>query len=134
MATTITNSAIGNGTISVPINTIVGAITRLWINFNAASGSPVTQDSFAVSSVTDNAAGSFDINTASAFLNTGYTMNYGCHLNAIGTSNMPVYYGERCSTVTVLLRTASVLPVWSGDTGLAAEDPASGNLVAHGDV
>lgn len=49
-----------------------GQTARVWVDFDADTGSPVIQDSFGLSSITDITTGIFTLNFSVTFLNTGY--------------------------------------------------------------
>jgi len=67
---------------SVTITSEGGAVTmqlqqglaKHFINFDASSGTPTSQDSFAVSSITDTNTGNFGINMTNNYSNANYSL------------------------------------------------------------
>jgi hypothetical protein len=58
-------------------------VAKHFINFDASSGTPTSQDSFNVSSITDSATGKFGINVTNNYSNVTYSLaGYACGVNS----------------------------------------------------
>jgi len=67
-------------------------LAKHFINFDASSGTPTSQDSFNVSSLTDSATGKFGINVANNYSNVTYSLaGYACGINTNGFSGSQSY-------------------------------------------
>ena len=53
---------------------IANGIAKVWINFNASSGTPSIRASYNVSSITDNGVGKFTLNFTNALADTNYSV------------------------------------------------------------
>ena len=96
-ATTISDAA-GTG----PITLTGQSAAKAWHSFDASSGSPVTGDSFNISSTTDGGTGIFTPSFTNNFANTQYSVgacasngaasltSYNLALNATNTNNFEV--------------------------------------------
>ena len=72
------NTAAGNITITseggAATMQLQQGLAKHFINFDASSGTPTSQDSFAVSSITDAATGQFGINMTNNYSNANYSL------------------------------------------------------------
>lgn len=101
MSTVITDNLTGKTAAgSVTITSEGGAATmqlqqglaKHFINFDASSGTPTSQDSFNVSSLTDSATGKFGINVTNNYSNVTYSLaGYACGVNSNGFSGSMSY-------------------------------------------
>ena len=58
-------------------------LAKHFVNFDASSGTPTSQDSFNVSSLTDSATGKFGINVNNNYSNVTYSLaGYACGINS----------------------------------------------------
>ena len=85
------NAAAGNITITseggAATMQLQQGVAKHFINFDASSGTPTSQDSFNVSSLTDSATGKFGINVTNNYSNVTYSLaGYACGINNNGFS------------------------------------------------
>jgi len=67
-------------------------LAKHFINFDASSGTPTSQDSFNVSSLTDSATGKFGINVTNNYSNVTYSLaGYACGIDINGFSGSQSY-------------------------------------------
>jgi len=67
-------------------------LAKHFVNFDASSGTPTSQDSFNVSSLTDSATGKFGINVTNNYSNVTYSLaGYACGINTNSFSSSNVY-------------------------------------------
>jgi len=78
---TVTNIKATGETASRPVSGVAGA----WLRFDASSGTPTTEDSLNISSITDNGTGRHIPNFTNNFANTNYSVG-ACAANGAASS------------------------------------------------
>jgi len=73
IADTLTHSTAG----SVTTDFVVNGSAKVWVHFDATSGTPTVQDSFNEDSITDSGVGNFTINFINAMNNDDFSVSVG---------------------------------------------------------
>lgn len=83
MTSQVNVSHIGNQDASknVPVDTLIAGSAKAWVNFNG-TGAVAIQDSFNVTSITDNGTGSYTVNLTAAFPTANYAV-----MSAVGDAS-----------------------------------------------
>jgi len=91
----------------------VSGVAAAWIRFNSSTGSPVTDGSNNVSSVTDNGTGDFTLNWSNNMANVNYTISSTGSNGAAGSTSYTLTTGDSFTTsgvqvVAFLINSSSV--------------------------
>jgi len=90
---TLNVSNITDGTDTVGTSYVVNGSAKAWVNFNG-QGTIATRDSLNVSSLTDNATGSYDINLNNAFDSQSDYVPTSGNLNSTSNTNFGTTFGS----------------------------------------
>ena len=120
MSTVITDNLTGKTSAGdVTITSEGGAVTmqlqqglaKHFLNFDASSGTPTSQDSFAVSSITDNSTGIFGINLTNNYSNANYSL--AGYTNGINSDSFSASLALGLGTSLTITTTSSVYEIQS---------------------
>ena len=93
----------------MPVNTVVDGSAKAWVNFNG-TGTVAIRASFNVSSITDNGAGNYTVNFASAMADANYAVAFQNPGAITGTTwSMYAAFVTNSGTTTPTLKTASAV-------------------------
>ena len=93
----------------MPVNTVVDGSAKAWVNFNG-TGTVAIRASFNVSSITDNGAGNYTVNFASAMADANYAVAFQNPGAITGTTwSMYAAFATNSGTTTPTLKTASAV-------------------------
>ena len=104
------------------VNVVAGNAATAWVNFNG-TGTVAINDSYNVSSITDNAVGSYTPNFATTMANVNYVILISSEANAYGNKN---FYDAGA------LKTATSCRVYSYSGDNAYEDSADYSVAILG--
>jgi hypothetical protein len=101
---TIKTNTLSNveGTLSVPVATVVSGSAKAWVNFNG-SGTVAIRAAFNVSSITDNGTGDYTVNFTTALADANYSVGLSCKL--VSTGSATCYLFTAPTTTATRLRT-----------------------------
>jgi len=118
--TTLANNA---GTESVDTTYVINGSAKAWVHFNASTGTPVTQDSLNLSSITDSGVGIFQPTYSSTFANDDYSF-----VAITGTGSAGGWAIEGAD------RTTSRTKMYTLSSTDNLSDYSHNNALAHGDL
>lgn len=108
MSEVITDKLTGRATAN-DITVTVGAsatmsleqgLAKHYINFDASSGTPTSNDSFNVSSITDTTTGQFAINMTNNYANANYSLTGYTNTSPLDTFSADMSYGIGTDLIT----------------------------------
>ena len=123
---TLVVSNISDGTTTVGASYVTNGSAKVWINFDTY-GSTVVNDSFSVSSVTDNGQGLSSVNYSSAFVNTYFHVAIGAPRYNLGNAAFIIQEYDATSS-----RTSSSVKIATTQT--AAYDTPNVGIAVFGDL
>jgi hypothetical protein len=125
---TIIATTLGNGSKSVPVDTVVEGSAKVWASLNG-SGTIALRDSFNTSSAVDNGAGDYTFNFTAALAAFDYEANCGNGYSIVG--------GSALATIAFWTSTSSASAhrqvSYSGTFATPTDNPRA-SLSIHGDA
>ena len=129
---TLNVSNISDGSTSVGTSYVVNGSAKAWIDW-AAQPATVVDDSLNVSSLTDNATGSFDVNYTNNFNSANYSTSGNQAFNTDITTY--IYMVQPRNSGTVLAGSCGVYTKYvSSGGGSGISDYYYNSMTAHGDL
>ena len=124
--TTIQDTSGGNASTS---EQIAQGRAKAWCHFTVSSGTPSIDDSFNISSITDNNAGAFTFNFATAMANTNYAP---LSTSEVGSGNITTaqLVNGGSATASVRIQYFQIQTLSGGGNDV---DPAAGAVAVFGD-
>lgn len=109
-----------------------GQEARAWVNFNG-TGTVAINDSFNVSSITDNGTGDYTVNFDQDLANANYAVTYAAVRSSdAGTGGYVIYGGNSGSTLATV-KSVSSFELKTQDSAYTPGDVGNCSLVFFGD-